>query len=89
MLAAISRALTEARGDYVLSTAADDWILPELLESAGAQFARHPEAGLCSGLSLVTDETGATPRIFLDAIAAGVTGLHRAPAGPALAAARR
>lgn len=64
VLPVISRALTEARSDYVLSTAADDWILPDLLAAAGAQFARHPEAGLCSGLSLVTDETGATPRMF-------------------------
>ena len=64
VLTVISRALSEARCDYMLSTAADDWILPGLLAQAGALFARHPEAGLCSALSLVTDETGATPRIF-------------------------
>jgi glycosyltransferase involved in cell wall biosynthesis len=64
VLPVISRALTEARCDYVLSTAADDWILPGLLEAAGAQFAQHPEAGLCSALSLVTDERGSPPRIF-------------------------
>lgn len=64
VLTAISRALTEARCDYMLSTAADDWILPGLLEAAGAMFGRYPDAGLCSALSLVTDETGATPRIF-------------------------
>jgi hypothetical protein len=64
VLPVISRALTEARGDYMLSTAADDWILPRLLEQAGALFARYPAAGLCSALSLVTDERGAPPRIF-------------------------
>ena len=57
----MNRGLREARGDYLVFAAADDWILPGLLSRSLALLGRHPQAGLCSALSLqATDEGGAT-----------------------------
>jgi glycosyltransferase involved in cell wall biosynthesis len=58
VIAAINRGLAEARSSHVLFTATDDWILPELVRTSAELLSRHPQAGLCSALTLVNDERG-------------------------------
>src|SRR5689334_14895665 len=45
--ATYNRGFALATGDYVLPGAADDYLLPGFIETAMAQFARHPRAGVC------------------------------------------
>jgi ABC-type polar amino acid transport system ATPase subunit len=42
--------MAEARGDYVLFTAADDELRPGVFEHATRMLSAHPDAGLCSGI---------------------------------------
>ncbi len=56
----VSMLLGLCRGDFVLGAAADDQVLPGLLEKSMGLLALHPEAGLCSALSLLIDEEGTT-----------------------------
>ncbi len=59
VIAVMNRGLHEARSDYVLFAAADDWMLPGLLKQAMDLLRRYPQAGLCSSLSLqLTDDCG-------------------------------
>jgi len=44
-----------ATGRYLLPIAADDYLLPEFLAKAMAEFARHPQAGLCVGHGSCTE----------------------------------
>jgi len=64
VIAVLNRGLAEARGTHVLFAAADDWILPGMIERSMVLLERHPSAGLSSGLSLVTDYKGTPPRIM-------------------------
>jgi glycosyltransferase involved in cell wall biosynthesis len=43
----INRLLSEARGEFVVSAAADDQLLPQFLEKSVAALSRHPEAAIC------------------------------------------
>jgi len=47
----MNRGMEQARGDYVLFTAADDEVRPGVFEHATRMLRTHPEAGLCSGIS--------------------------------------
>ncbi len=49
--ASMNRAMEQARGDYVLFTAADDEVRPGVFEHATRMFRTHPQAGLCSGIA--------------------------------------
>lgn len=46
----MNRGLGLANSTYVLFAAADDYILPGFFEKVFAQFAAHPQAGLCTAL---------------------------------------
>jgi hypothetical protein len=59
---AVNRGLAEAKGTHVLFAAADDWLLPGMIAQSMELLERWPAAGLCSGVSLVTDDSDATPR---------------------------
>ncbi len=48
--ASMNRAMEQARGDYVLFTAADDEIRPGVFQHATRMFQAYPQAGLCSGI---------------------------------------
>ena len=57
VIAVMNRGLREARSDYILFAAADDWMLPRLLKRSMDLLQRYPQAGLCSSLSLqLTDD---------------------------------
>lgn len=58
----VNRGLAAARGTHVLFAAADDWLLPGMIGRSMALLERYPAAGLCSGLSLVADDSGRAPR---------------------------
>jgi hypothetical protein len=45
----LNRCLSEARADWVLGAAADDYVLPGFFEAAMAMLRRYPQAGLCTG----------------------------------------
>ena len=49
--ASMNRAMEQAKGNYVLFTAADDEIRPGVFEHATRMLRAHPEAGLCSGIA--------------------------------------
>ena len=48
--------LNMVRGDYIYDAAADDKVLPGLFEKSMNSLGRHPDAGLCSALSIRIDE---------------------------------
>jgi glycosyltransferase involved in cell wall biosynthesis len=52
------RAFECSTGEYVYSAAADDIIFPGFFEKAMDLLTRHPDAGLCSGLSMLMDDAG-------------------------------
>jgi glycosyltransferase involved in cell wall biosynthesis len=56
--ATLQELLEMAAGDYFFAPAADDLVLPGLLEKSMALIGRHPEAGLCSAQSYTMDEEG-------------------------------
>lgn len=56
--ATLQELLEMAAGDYFFAPAADDLVLPGLLEKSMALVERHPEAGLCSAQSYTMDEEG-------------------------------
>jgi len=56
--AALTRLLNLARGDYVYLSAADDRVLPDFFSTSMDMLARHPQASLCSGLSVIVDASG-------------------------------
>jgi glycosyltransferase involved in cell wall biosynthesis len=58
LLPNMQRLLEMARGDYVYIPAFDDQILPGFLERSIGLLAQYPEAGLCSTLSGIMDESG-------------------------------
>ena len=47
--ASYNRGFSLATGEFILTGAADDYILPAFVEKAMAEFARHPQARLCTG----------------------------------------
>lgn len=53
-----NRGLEMASGEYVYGAAADDKVLPGFFEKSMSLLARYPQAGLCSTLSRLIDETG-------------------------------
>ena len=52
VIAGMNRGLREARGEFVLFAAADDWVLPGMLSRSLELLQRYPQAGFCSSLSL-------------------------------------
>lgn len=58
VLFSINRGLEMASGEYVYGAAADDKVLPGLFEKSMKLLGRYPQAGLCSTLSRLIDETG-------------------------------
>lgn len=58
VIANLNRLIGEAAGDYLQFVAADDIILPGIYEKSIRLLERHPEAGLCSGLSTIIDAEG-------------------------------
>ena len=61
VIAVMNRGVQEARGDYLLFAAADDWMLPSLLARSMDLLQRHPQAALCSSLSLKLTDDAASP----------------------------
>jgi glycosyltransferase involved in cell wall biosynthesis len=55
----LNRLTNLAQGDYVYLPAADDVLLPGILEKSMGILTRHPQAGLCSALTRIIDESGA------------------------------
>jgi glycosyltransferase involved in cell wall biosynthesis len=53
-----NRLLECATGEYIYFGAADDLILPGLFEKSMRMLADYPEAGLCSSLARLIDESG-------------------------------
>lgn len=60
----VNKLLQLSKGDYFFSTAADDIILPGFFEKSINLLSRHPQAGLCSTLSLLIDEGGNNKGLF-------------------------
>jgi len=58
VVGAITQLLALAQGDCVLLAAADDRVLPDFFHKAMTLLAAHPNAGLCSGLTVTIDEAG-------------------------------
>jgi len=54
----LNRLLELSSGDYLYAAAADDKVLPGLLEKSMAMLAQYPQAGLCSALVQLIDEVG-------------------------------
>ena len=60
----LNRGLDEARGDYVLLGAADDWYCPDFFAASLAALRRHPDAGLSCGNPVTLDSaTGKRKRV--------------------------
>ena len=55
---AMNDGLHAAESEYITFLAADDVVLPDMFEKSLALLARHPEAGLSSGVSLVHHWSG-------------------------------
>lgn len=55
----INRLLDEARGDCLVSAAADDMVLPQFLEKSMATLEQHPRAGMCVSEFVVMEPDGA------------------------------
>jgi glycosyltransferase involved in cell wall biosynthesis len=67
----MNRALAMARGDYFVGVACDDRVLPGFFEASLTLLARHPKAGLCSGLSRMMDGSGNDLGVQPSLVAAG------------------
>lgn len=57
VIAIMNRFAEEAAGDYIYFAAADDFILPGFFARSQVLLERHPQAALCSTLSLIADTT--------------------------------
>ena len=57
-LKSVARGLNEAQGAFLLFAAADDCVLPGLIEKSLALLGRHPDAGVCTALVREIDEAG-------------------------------
>ncbi len=68
VIAVMNRGLAEARSEFVVFAAADDWMLPGLLRQSMELLARHPQAGLCSTLSYQLNDDRGTLRPLPTAI---------------------
>src|SRR5687768_7169093 len=68
VLEVMNRGLREAKGDYILFAAADDWILPGLLVRSMDLLQRYPQAGLCSSLTLQLTDDRDAPRALPTAV---------------------
>lgn len=53
-----NRAFEASSGEYLYSAAADDIVYPGFFAQSIDLLVRHPQAGLCSGLTMLMDETG-------------------------------
>jgi len=63
----IARVLPLITSDYLVWAASDDKLLPDFLERSMAEFAKHPDAGLCfSELTVLIDETGEVQRFAME-----------------------
>lgn len=63
----IARVLPLISSDYLVWAASDDKLLPDFLERSMAEFAKHPDAGLCfSELTVLIDETGEVQRFAME-----------------------
>ena len=60
----LNRGMELAEGEYVFFTAADDKVLPGLIETSMKLLARYPQAGLCSTLSRLIDINGNDKGVF-------------------------
>jgi glycosyltransferase involved in cell wall biosynthesis len=58
LLYSINRLLREARGDCLVSAAADDMLLPGFLEKSLGALERHPDAGICVSEFVVIETDG-------------------------------
>ena len=56
--ATYNRGFALARCRYLQPIAADDYLLPGFIEKAMRQFARHPEAGVCTAFGSTTEGRG-------------------------------
>jgi hypothetical protein len=69
-LTTLTRALTLARGEYVLGGAADDYLLPDYFAPAMALLREHPHAGVCLGITRNVHDSGLdvgdTPGVWSD-----------------------
>jgi|GEM_PF-2638646 len=54
----LNKGIDLARGDFIYFPSADDRICQGLFEKTMKQFAEHPTAGLCSGLTYVLTQAG-------------------------------
>jgi glycosyltransferase involved in cell wall biosynthesis len=58
VIAVLNESLLTANTDYITFPAADDVVLQGLFEKSLIMLKRYPEAGLCSSISYVQDESG-------------------------------
>ena len=57
--ATINRGIQEAKGEFILFCAADDYVLPGIIEKSVSYLERHPQAGLsCAYHSMVDGVSG-------------------------------
>jgi glycosyltransferase involved in cell wall biosynthesis len=64
VIANINHLLELSTGEYWYGAAADDLVLPGFFEKSLECLAQHPQAGLCSTLTRVSDEGGRDRGIF-------------------------
>ena len=68
----VNRALALVKTDYVFFCAADDYILPDMVQKTLSLLKQHPKAGLCSGLCYIEKrnfldrQRPASPKIIRD-----------------------
>lgn len=55
--ATVNSGFNDVKTKYVMSLAADDWILPTFIEKSMVLLTKHPTAGLCSSGSLIAIES--------------------------------
>ncbi len=53
----VNRALEQATGEYLLLCAADDYVLPGIIEKSIGLLEQHPNAGICCGYHSTVDGT--------------------------------
>lgn len=70
VLYTVKKGLEMATGDYVHSAGADDLVLPGFYEKSMEMLESYPDAGLCSSLSTLIDESGKGLGLFPSAVVA-------------------